>query len=278
MKMYNIKIKLISISFLFILGLYCFGNNVEDIQKYIETKGFRYNSISLLTDQTISNVAGFSNNTYSIDAKNSVNSNLTALYNVPVGMLNLHSAKFTSLRGIENMQTLKYIDLSYTKVKDISLIKGLPLDYLSLVHTPVISLAPLKESSVKILLLGETKVFDLSPLSGNNIRYLDISSTKVSCLAPLTNSPIRFVGLSDCPNIKDLSPLTNCPIAGISFGRNSITNLELILLFELEAISFDPKNTKENIINGLRNMKTLRSINSQSANMFWERYDNGDFN
>ncbi|MDA3798547.1 MAG: hypothetical protein PF692_05645 [Kiritimatiellae bacterium] len=254
-------------------------SSVNNIDKLLRTEDFNFNNVVCISENFHSpNINGVESGTFWIQANFCTNRNVIALKNIFVSMLDLRFSSLDSLQGIEKQKKLRYLDLTGSNISDISLLRGLSLDYLSLFNTSVSNITSLANSPIKTLVLAMTEVNDLTALKGETLELLDIGSTNIKDLSSLENSPVRSIGLSYL-KIEDLSPLTNSPIVGINiWGCNNITNQELILSFELETIFFDPKHTKENVINGLRNMKTLRSINNQSTNMFWQRYDSGDFN
>ncbi len=150
------------------------------------------------------------------------------------------------------------LDLSDTKVADLSPLVGAPLAVLNLSssvaqltvgRTPVTDLAPLREMhTLEKLDLSGSEAFDLSPLRALRLKSLslrgcairdlnplknmpleelDLARTLVSDLAPLIHSPIKSIDLSWVP-LLDFSPLAQLPLEKCYFQRNRITDLAIL--------------------------------------------------
>ena len=85
----------------------------------------------------------------------------------------------------------------------------MPLKELNLSGTKVTDLTPIKDMQLTRLDVGRTKVNDLSPLKGMPLGYLAIDGTPVSDLSPLRGMPLTAINLADCAKVTDLSPLAD---------------------------------------------------------------------
>jgi len=68
----------------------------------------------------------------------------------------------------------------YTKVSDLSPLKGMPLTHLNCGSNPIADLSPLEGIQLTNLNFGSTKVSDLSPLRGMPLKDLGCYSNSVS--------------------------------------------------------------------------------------------------
>ncbi|AOS83684.1 hypothetical protein BIU88_05690 [Chlorobaculum limnaeum] len=97
-----------------------------------------------------------------------------------------------SLAGVENHQELHTLDLSFTRVADLTPLVGLPgLAILRLRHTRVADLAPLASiSTLQELDIAHTPVADISVLRHHpSLVALDLRATRVTDLSALAEMP-----------------------------------------------------------------------------------------
>jgi Leucine-rich repeat (LRR) protein len=78
----------------------------------------------------------------------------------------------SDLTPLQNMQSLKILDLLETPVKNLSALEGLRITFLN---------------------CGDSQVSDLTPLKGIPLEALDIVRTKVADLSPLKHLPLKYV-------------------------------------------------------------------------------------
>lgn len=145
---------------------------------------------------------------------------------VKIGLKNLDEMK--------NLSNLKYLDLSFAKISDISVISNFPdlevlvlyqtsisnfksidtltnLVQLDLGHTFVKDISFISNfPKLKKLEMEFTNIVDLSPLSNlQNLEYLNISYTDVNSIKPLSNlKNLKKVYLM-YTKVSDISPLSN---------------------------------------------------------------------
>ena len=143
------------------------------------------------------------------------------------------------------------LNLSGTRITDLSPLKELPLTHLCLQGCfEIADFSPLKYMNLTWLNLCRTNVADLSPLRSLPLSHLRLYRTRTTDLSPLkdaqlTSLDIRFT------HITDLSPLTRMPLAELSFFPKRIT----------KGMPF------------LREMKPLKYINRRPAKEFWKRHN-----
>jgi len=65
--------------------------------------------------------------------------------------------------------SLEQLNISKTKIKDLELLKGMPLTHIECENTDINDLNPLKGMPLKMLCIDGAKVTDLTPLSGMKI-------------------------------------------------------------------------------------------------------------
>jgi Leucine-rich repeat (LRR) protein len=101
-----------------------------------------------------------------------------------------------------------FVNLSESAITDLSPFDGAPVSELWLGNTIVADLSPLKNTPLKVLWVYNTRVTDLSPLQGKPITELHMSGTRVTDLSPLRGMPLVNLKMHGCPELTDLSPLS----------------------------------------------------------------------
>lgn len=184
---------------------------------------------------------------------------LGPLQGMPLAALSLANTPVSDIRALEGMPLVS-LDLTSTKIVDIAPLRNSPLGDLVLNFTRVTSIASLKGLPLTKLNLVNTRVKDLSPLKDMALVILDLTGTPVSDLSPLRGMPLKHLVLTDCREIKDLSPLSECK--------------------DLEKISVPPQCRK---FDALRNLPHLKLIDTKwdsdekmaKAEDFWKKVDSG---
>ena len=103
------------------------------------------------------------------------------------------------------------LDLSGTRVSDLSPLSDLPLYALKLARTRVTSLQSVRNLGLSSLDISETEVKDLKYLSSMPLTNLNLSETPVTSLNSLTKLPLVSLNLAGCTKISSLEPLQNIP-------------------------------------------------------------------
>jgi hypothetical protein len=115
---------------------------------------------------------------------------------------------------LRSVSHLSFIDLSHTKVTDLTPLEGKFLSHLILSNTLVVEVNCLK--NVRSLNLRGCPVKHVSELG--NVRYLNLSHcTKLTDVSALGN--VYDLDLTDCQQLTDVSALTNNHILKISFCK-----------------------------------------------------------
>jgi hypothetical protein len=158
-----------------------------------------------------------------------------------------------------DLQVLKNKNISELRItcrniRSVENLKGLPLKELWLQCTQVSDLSPLTGMKLRYLSLCTSRnIENLTPLRGMPLTGLSLTNTRVTDLTPLAGMPLKHIGLCGS-NVKDISPLSKCPLETISFTPESITNgMEM-----------------------LRQKTTLKKIGGMTAEEFWKKYDTGE--
>ncbi len=134
--------------------------------------------------------------------------------------LDLYSTGVSDLSPLQNMQTLRLLDLSGSrKVMDLSPLKGMPLERLTIEDTQVSDLTPLKDMKLYLFNCDSSQVSDLSPLKGMSLTHLMIHGSQVSDLSPLKGMPLTQL---NCDN-------SQVSDAGLAYLKG-FTNLTLLYL------------------------------------------------
>ncbi len=139
------------------------------------------------------------------------------------------------------------LDLSGTKINDLSPLADMPLGTLNLngcdqitdfaalsecrgltslqlAHTKIDDLAPLRNLPLTDLGLGNTDIFDVSVLQGMKLNKLDIQNTEVADLKPLAGMPLKVFDATQIP-ATDYTPLTGAPLEKCTFQSSTFRDL-----------------------------------------------------
>jgi Leucine-rich repeat (LRR) protein/Flp pilus assembly protein TadD len=182
------------------------------------------------------------------------------------------------------------LDLSNTKVIDLSPLKGAPIASLSVANSEELTdLSPLRGLDLVELGVGNTGVTDLTPLREmRTLERLLIASTKVADLSPLSSLALKQLDLT-YTQVTDLSPLRGMKLSRLSLRSVRVTDLsvlsgmplEFVDLTAVSAIDFSPlagaplqrlwlQNTKVRDLSFLRGMplRDLTLLNCSAARGF----------
>lgn len=142
--------------------------------------------------------------------------------------LDLSETKVTDLTPLAGAP-LAALDLSgNTALQDLSPLHDLhTLEGLNLYHTRVSDISALGGLRLKQLKLTGCPVSDLSPLLGAPLEDIDLRETRVADLSPLAGMPIRSIDLSMAP-VVDFSPLEKMPLERCYLQRNRISDLAVL--------------------------------------------------
>ncbi len=214
--------------------------------------------------------------------------------------LDLTKTNVTEFSFIQSMQQLKVPDLRGLPIRDLTPLKGVPLQTLGIEDTPVEDLTPLRGMRLERLYVNNTKVRDISALSGMPLKLLNLYGTAVEDLNPLKEmKQLQFLWLNKTP-VSDISSLSNCPLTSLTLHKtqvkdlsplSTIKTLERLHIAEtpvhdlapikdlkLTRLIYSPKMTRGNEV--VKQMVSLREIGTELENRmppeaFWSLYGQG---
>jgi Leucine-rich repeat (LRR) protein/tetratricopeptide (TPR) repeat protein len=189
--------------------------------------------------------------------------NLEGLRGRELTRLNLENSDVSDLSALKGMPLVQ-LNIKNTRVTDLEPIRGMPIEDLKITGAPVSDISALRGMPLKILRAAQTRVTDLSPLQESAPEEIILAETPVSDLRPLAGLPLRRLNLFDCRNVRDLSPLKNCPKLE-----------ELIIPPYFVAIEFlkEMPNLKRLSYRSQRMQHPISWAPAQSADEFWREYN-----
>ena len=117
--------------------------------------------------------------------------------------LRVRSEQLVSLGSLRTCgNTITELDVSNSKVKDVSAISGTSLRSLDISNTKVASLPMMTAVSLDRLIMRGVLVKDIGSLSRTKLKELDLSGTKIADLRPIQHLPLESLFLNDM-GIKD---------------------------------------------------------------------------
>jgi hypothetical protein len=160
-------------------------------------------------------------------------------------------------------------------VRDLSVLKGLPVGSLTLRNGAIRDLSPLRDTEITSLLLENSAVKDLSPLKGASLRTLYLLCPNVDDISPLHGMPLEMLCL-DCPKVTDISALHGMPLKTLWISGTDVRDVSPLEGVPLESLKVRIECVSKGI-EVLKRMKSLERINYDDVERFWERYDSGEF-
>jgi serine/threonine protein kinase/Leucine-rich repeat (LRR) protein len=130
------------------------------------------------------------------------------------------------------------LDLSDTKVADLSPLASMPLASLLLTNaTEVASLEPLRGMNLRALEVSGTKVTDLGPLQGMSTLavFIALNGVPIADLGPLKGLRLTVLKLERCP-VRDLEPLRGAPLIELSLRETRVTDLAPLVGMPLKSL------------------------------------------
>lgn len=211
-----------------------------------------------------------------------------------------------NLQDISPLKRLRIsaVDLSGCDVRDLSPLEGMPIMTLYLEgNAHLTDLGPVLGMPLQSLYISETGIENLGPLRGAPLEEFNALGTRVKDLSPLSESPIKMLWLTGCP-VKDISPLKKVPLVSLTLENTlvddisplaghplqrlhiagtKVTDLSPLEKMQLTRLIFTPANIKTGI-EFARQMESLQEIDTtfdgqrpMPPQIFWQRYDAGDF-
>jgi serine/threonine protein kinase len=138
------------------------------------------------------------------------------------------------------------LEISNLKIRDLSILKGMPLTELDCTSNQIESLEPLRGMQLsslhcnnnqvsslealegmplKTLLVANNQISKLDPLKGMSLSLLNCNGNPVADLEPLRGLPLIWFYCEDS-KVTSLDPIKGMPLKGLYCSRNEITSLE----------------------------------------------------
>jgi serine/threonine protein kinase len=132
------------------------------------------------------------------------------------------------------------LDLSRTKIADLSLLRGMPLAELDCTGCGNLTdLTALGELPLRNLNVSGTGVHDLAPLAAvRTLRILDLSGSQVTGLQALSGLQLRVLKLNRLA-VYDLAPLRGMPLQQLAIDRTAVRELSPLVGLPLNWLSCD---------------------------------------
>lgn len=127
------------------------------------------------------------------------------------------------LRGLP----LQALDLSGNPVRELRHLRGMPLVRLYLEFTLVESLRELVDAQLVELRLNGSPVQNLTGLEGQPLENLYAVGTQINDIKALSSSNLRQLWLSESP-VSDLSPLSGLPLVSLTIHRTLVADLDFV--------------------------------------------------
>ena len=139
----------------------------------------------------------------------------------------------TALKGLP----LELLHLSRCRVDDLSALRDMPLSNLSLNGAPVADITPLKGMKLSQLTLKDTKVEDISVLASMPLRGLHVAGSPVSEISALAGMPLDTLNLGQT-EVSDLTPLRGVAVTWLLLDDTAVTDLSPLRDAPLRWLSF----------------------------------------
>ena len=154
------------------------------------------------------------------------------------------------------------LDIRDQPLRDLSILKGMPIIELDLHRCPFADLTPLHDLKLEKLSITSDAVADLSPLRGMSIDRLYLNNcSKLTDVSPLTELPLRELYLDGCQKLTDVAALAKIPTLEKVTVPVQARNVDALRkLPQLKRLGFQ-------LFNG---------VPDSSVDDFWEAYDLAD--
>ena len=136
--------------------------------------------------------------------------------------------------------------------------------------TPVRALPDLEQLDCQESVKWKSRLSDLSPLKGMKLKWLTCVAPKLADLTPLKDMPLTYLNCGGT-KVSDLSPLKGMKLDMLLCSNTLVSDLSLLKDMPLKELFCDFKPERDADL--LRSIKTLATINYQSAAEFWKEVD-----
>lgn len=179
-------------------------------------------------------------------------------------------AQIKHLKPLSELRDLKFLDISYTTIEDLSPISNITfLETLNLSSTPTAAIKFIKYSDrLRDLDISNTQIEDISELGNlTNLQIFKASNTAIQSFAVLNQFKSLKVldltasGFNTVENIKELAVLES-----LSLGKNYILNYSLLSKLS-SLISLDLSETNFEDLSPLSSMPNLVQLDITACNI-----------
>jgi serine/threonine-protein kinase len=182
---------------------------------------------------------------------------LQALEGLPLVHLDISRTRVRDLTPLKGMP-LRELNLNETPVSDLEILASLPLERLHLNACPVSDLTPLAKLPLQELSIASTRIATLQPLRGKSLRRLVLRDTGVSTLRPLAGMPLEELNLQGCGKIESLEPLRGASLTRLVINGTQVRDLEPLTGMPLEV--FEAAHTQVTRLQGLEKAPLNRVV------------------
>lgn len=180
-----------------------------------------------------------------------------ALEGLPITQLDLSDTRVQDLSPLRGMP-LHDLTLNGTPFANLEDLEGLPIERLQLNACPVSDLAPLAKLPLQELSIASTRISSLQPLRGMSLRKLVLRDTGISTLRPLAGMPLEELNLQGCGKIESLDSLRGAPLNRLTINGTSIRDLSPLAGMPLEI--FEAAHTQLTSLQGLEKAPLRRVV------------------
>ena len=154
------------------------------------------------------------------------------------------------------------VNMRYLDPESIEGLRGLPITHLILQGCRRISdLEPLRGMMLVYLNIGGTAVTDLSPLEGMPLDTLVLQGAQqIEDLSPLAKLPLKHLNANECRLLKNISPVSECPIESFHCKYTKITDISPMKKWPLTNATLGPSE--------IRDISVLRDLPLKYLSLF----------
>ncbi|MDD4870472.1 MAG: hypothetical protein PHR77_07915, partial [Kiritimatiellae bacterium] len=179
--------------------------------------------------------------------------------------LRIRNFRVNDISAIKKMSSLKRLDVSNTNVKDISCLKGLPLESLNISYTKVLDFGPVADLQLKSLKVNGTQFKDFGSLKKMQLEELGVGGTGIQDISFLANMNIKSLDISGA-RTKDFSVLKKLELTELSVANTRFFDMTLLAGKKLEQL--DISGTDVTSLSALKDMGEMEDLNFANTKIF----------
>jgi len=205
--------------------------------------------------------------------------------------LELADSRVHDFSPISHLPKLKHLNLNQTQIRDIDLLKKLPLQTLHLNATGISDISPLEGMKLRVLDLGNTAVADFSILQGQPLVHLVLSGTRFKDIGLLNGMPLVRLDLSSSraddlwalkgmelshlnirnTKISDVTPLAGMPLVSLDCRQTKIKKLDAVSGAPIQVLLVDKPEEHSHVIRSLRQLVELNGVDIRKNRRFLDQ-------